>query len=79
MYPIDDVTNMMVRRNVDEYPEYIKNETGMPEFSRQIETQGISKQQTINATDYTQKQSTVNLTSVMKSKNNGKTKKAGWW
>ena len=38
LYPIDLETNMLVRRNHDEYPQYIKNETGDLKFTRQINT-----------------------------------------
>jgi protein associated with RNAse G/E len=34
MYPYTAELNMMVRRNVDEYPEYIKNEAGVKTFTR---------------------------------------------
>jgi len=44
MYPVQTDLNMMVRRNVDEYPEYVKNKTGQSSFTRLIETAGRSKQ-----------------------------------
>lgn len=72
MYPVQQDLNMMVRRNVDEYPEYVKNKTGQSSFTRLIETAGRSKQKQINETDYNQKTSAVHLSSIMKSKSNGK-------
>ena len=38
MYPVDLDKNMLVRRNHDEYPQYIKNETGGVGYTQQIET-----------------------------------------
>jgi len=79
MYPVQQDLNMMVRRNVDEYPEYIKNKTGQSSFTRLIETTGKSQQQQINETDYNQKTSAVHLSSIMKSKSNGKSFLATWY
>lgn len=37
LYPYEADLNMMVRRNVDEYPEYIKTKTGDQTYTRHFE------------------------------------------
>jgi len=65
MYHHDDV-NMMVRRVVDEYPEYAKDGT----FKREIEDPLMSPSKAPKESDMTYKTSLVNQASSMKSKNN---------
>ena len=72
MYPVNNDQNMMVRRNQDEYPQYVKNEEGVVGFHRNIELTEKSQLKAINETDYHNKTSSVHLASVMKAKNNGK-------
>ena len=72
MYPIKEGLNMMVRRNHDDFPEYIKDESGAMKFTRQIDTNGQSALKAIQETDYKTKGSVVHITSQMKSKSNGK-------
>ena len=73
LYQVNHEVNTMVRRNPDDYPEYVKNSsTGQLDFIRQIETSEPNYQKRINNTDYQGKTSPVHLSSMMKSKGNGK-------
>ena len=72
LHHFDDDLNMLVRRNHDDFPEYIKHATTGTTFKRTIDTTGKSPLKIRQETIYEGKQSAVHMASLMKSNGNGK-------
>ena len=72
LYHQDEDLNNLVRRNHDDFPQYVKDQSGETSFKRSIDTTGKSMLKKRQETIFEGKNSLVHQSSLMKANGHGK-------